>query len=175
MREQGRVGMGEEKIVDEQKRPVVSGGMKSTVPALHIECNMEGRRSTRDQLQSFALVSIRTICPAPAVGTPKPMFETYSLPSGPKVIPVGKVRPVATVLSVPSPLTHTTVPEPTAWGPGKPATVSVSRAYRRPRASNATPSTAVRPEAATLTLPLGVSFKLFWVPGRTAEAPNVLT
>ncbi len=119
--------MGHEKIVDEQKRPVFSRGMKRMVPALHLECKMEGRRSTRDQLQSFALVSIRTICPAPAVGTPKPMFETYSLPSGPKVIPVGKVRPVATVLSVPSPLTHTTVPVPTAWGPGKPVTVSVSK------------------------------------------------
>src|SRR5258708_26572738 len=111
--------MGNEKIVDEQRRPVFSRGMKRTVPALHIECNMEGRRSTRDQLQSFALVSIRTICPVPAVGNPKPMFETYSLPSGPKVIPVGKVRPVATVLSVPSPLTHTTMPVPTAWGPGR--------------------------------------------------------
>src|SRR2546425_869179 len=109
-----------------------------------------------DQLQSFALVAIRRICPAPAPGTPKPTFETYRAPSGPKVIPVGNVRPVATVVSEPSPLTHTTWPVPAAWGPGKPATVSVSRAYRRPRASNATPSTAVRPDAAALILPLGV-------------------
>src|SRR5579864_8018778 len=116
------------------------------VPALHLALNMEGRRCISDQLQSFALVAIRTICPTPG-GAPKPMFETYSLPSGPKVIPVGKVRHVATVLSVPLPLTHTTVPEPKALGPGSPATVSVSKAYRRPRASNATPSTAVRSEA----------------------------
>src|SRR5262249_20656614 len=44
--------------------------------------------------------SMRRICPAPA-GAPKPMFETYSAPSGPKVIAVGKVRPVAIVSSVP--------------------------------------------------------------------------
>ena len=88
------------------------------VPALHLALNMEGRRSTRDQLQSFGLVAIRTICPAPG-GAPKPMFDTYRAPSGPKVIPVGKVRPVATVLSVPLPLTHTTVPEPKALGTGE--------------------------------------------------------
>src|SRR5260370_41457191 len=113
---------------------------------------MEGRRRLRDQLQFFALVLMRTICPAPG-GAPKPMFETYRAPSGPKVIPVGNVRPVATVVSVPLPLTHTTWPEVAAApGPGKPATVSVSKAYRRPWASNATPSTAVRPAAATLML-----------------------
>src|SRR5258708_24199972 len=115
---------------------------------------MEGRRRLRDQVQFFELVLMRQIWPAPG-GARKPMFETYSLPSGPKVIPVGNVRPVATVLSVPFPLTHTTWPEPIALGPGKPATVSVSRAYRRPRASNATPSTAVRTDTATITRPHG--------------------
>src|SRR6266478_8178660 len=130
--------------------------MKRTVPALHTEWKMEGRCRLRDQLQFASPVSIRTICPAPGVGTPKPKFETYSLPSGPKVIPVGKVKPEATVVSVSLPLTHTTRPEPTAAGPGNPATVSVSKAYRRPRASKATPSTVVRPDAAALILPLGV-------------------
>src|SRR5260370_6630083 len=105
---------------------------------------MEGRRRLRDQLQSFALVLMRTICPAPG-GAPKPMFETYRAPSGPKVIPVGNVRPVATVLSVPFPLTHTTWPEPITLGPRNPATVSGVRSYIRPRESHATPTTAVTP------------------------------
>src|SRR5438034_4425173 len=133
-----------------------SRGKGRMVPALHTEWKLEGRYRLRDQLQSFALVLIRTICPAPGTGTPKPLFETYRAPSGPKVIPVGNVRPVATVVSEPSPLTHTTWPEPAAAGPGKPATVSVSKAYSRPRALKATPSTVVRPDAATLMLPLGV-------------------
>src|SRR5260370_42235934 len=106
---------------------------------------MEGRRRLRDQLQFFALVLMRTICPAPG-GAPKPMFETYRAPSGPKVIPVGNVRPVATVVSVPLPLTHTTWPAVAAApGPGEPATVSASKADRRAGASNATPRTAGRP------------------------------
>jgi hypothetical protein len=37
---------------------------------------MEGRRRLIDQLQSLACVLMRKICPAPAVGIPKPMFET---------------------------------------------------------------------------------------------------
>src|SRR5260370_10570569 len=149
--------MGREKIADEPKRTDFSRRKERTVPALHLPLSMEGRCRLRDQVQSLALVLIRTICPAPGTGTPKPLFETYRAPSGPKVIPVGNVRPVATVVSEPSPLTHTTWPEVAAApGPGKPATVSVSRAYSRPRPSNATPSTAVRPAAASLMLPLGV-------------------
>jgi len=73
-----------------------------------------------------------------------------------KVIAVGNVRPVAMVVFVPSWLTRTISPLPTAAGPGKPGTVSVSRAYRWPCLSNATPSTAVKPEATSLTLPSAV-------------------
>ncbi len=55
-----------------------------------------------NQSQSLPCVSIRRICPAPDTGAPKPMFETYKAPSGPKVMPVGNVKPEATVVRTPA-------------------------------------------------------------------------
>src|ERR1700751_820939 len=47
--------------------------------------------------QSYGMVIFRT-WPSPTGGGPKPTFETYKFPSGPKVMPVGKNRPVAMVV-----------------------------------------------------------------------------
>src|SRR6266516_2377221 len=110
----------------------------------------------RHQAQLLPSGSMRTICPAPGLGIPKPLLETYSLPSGPKVRAVGNVRLEATVLSVQLPLTNTTLPEPAAVSPDWPGVVSVSRANIWPCESNSTPTTVVSPAAATWRLPLGV-------------------
>jgi len=104
---------------------------------------------------SGALTSMRTTWPMPG-GNPNPKFETYSLPSGPKVIAVGNVRPVATGSNVPLAVRRTTWPEPAAAGPGKPGVVSVSRAYSRPWLSKLTHSTEVTPRPKTSICPLGV-------------------
>ena len=51
-------------------------------------------------------------------GTPKPLFVTYNAPSGPKRRDVGKVRPSAITLRVPSSATRTTLPRPAENGAG---------------------------------------------------------
>jgi hypothetical protein len=79
---------------------------------------------------------MRTTCPAPG-GKPKPKFDTYSAPSGPNVIPVGNVRPVAMVCTLPA-CSLRTSPVP---GVGFPATVlnqnSQNRCQMEPKRWNA--------------------------------------
>jgi len=55
-------------------------------------------------------IVIRTIWPLPAGAAPQ--LETYRFPSGPKVIPVGTERPVATSSMSPVRLSRTTLPRP---------------------------------------------------------------
>jgi hypothetical protein len=74
-------------------------------------------------LYSRGSSAIRTISPVPGAAAPK--FDTYKLPSGPKVMPVGNVRPVAASLIDPESLNRTTFPVP---GAGFPGSVDSSRA-----------------------------------------------
>src|SRR6266568_7992047 len=86
----------------------------------------------------------------------------YSRPSGPKVIPVGNVRPDTIVVNAPEADKRTTLPVP-GVGKGLPPVV-FSNTYMRPRLSKVMPSTVVSPVANTLICPFGVILKILEEP-----------
>jgi hypothetical protein len=73
-------------------------------------------------------------------------MDTYNLLSGPKVIAVGKFKPDAIVVLVPSRFIRIISPVP---GVGKGLPVVFSSTYIPPTSSNVTPRTAENPLAAT--------------------------
>src|SRR4030095_581756 len=115
--------------------------------------------------------TLRT-CPRPSGGGPKPTLDTYRLPSGPSVIPVGEKRPSAiTLRELPLLSTRTIRPVP---GVGAGA-ADASRTYIRFHRSNARPSTRLNPEVSSLMLPLGVTFQTFELPVSWGKTPRLPT
>jgi len=62
--------------------------------------------------------TIRTIVPNPIGGGPNPKFDTYSAPSGPNVMPVGKKRFSAMIVAAPDGSIRTTRPVLGVGSPG---------------------------------------------------------
>jgi hypothetical protein len=85
---------------------------------------------------AWLVVVIFRIWPVPG-GPPKPLTETYRLPSGPNVIAVGKFSPV--VITVRWPFLILMI-SPVA-GAGPPLWTDISRTYSAPSGPNARPST----------------------------------